>query len=282
MNIFKFVVFCTFALSATILSAEKKNLELPSTAKLVQVKSASMNKNIDVIVVLPQSYEKNQKKSYPVIYLLHGYHGDHTSWLLKVKPNLHKIASKTNIIFVCPNGDGKWYVDSPVYPEVKYETFVAKELVEYIDKNYRTIATKEGRAITGYSMGGHGALLLCLKHQDTFGAAGSMAGTVDLRMNINQGKINVLGEYSKYKSVWDENSVINNLHRVHRKSIPALIIDCGTEDHLIRANDKLHQTMLDMRLPHDYITRPGGHKHSYWRNAIDTQILFFIKNFPKQ
>ena len=282
MNILKFVTFFAIALSATILPAKEKKLELPVNAKLIQVKSASMNKDIEAIVVLPEGYEKNQDKRYPVIYLLHGYGGNHTSWILKTKPDLHNVASKTNIIFVCPNGDNKWYVDSPVHPEIKYETFVAKELVEYIDKNYRTIASKEGRAITGYSMGGHGALLLCLKHQDTFGAAGSMAGTVDLRMNVNQGKIDVLGEYSKYRSVWDENSVINNLHRVHRKSIPAFIIDCGTEDHLIRANEKLHQEMLDMRLPHEYITRPGGHTQPYWRNAIDTQIMFFSKYFSKQ
>ena len=282
MKLLKLITFCAIALSAIVLPAKEKKLELPANAKLIQVKSASMNKDIEVIVVLPESYEKKRDKRYPVIYLLHGYHGDHTSWPLKAKPSLHKIASKTNIIFVCPNGNGKWYVDSPVHPEVKYETFVAKELVEYIDKNYRTIASKEGRAITGYSMGGHGALLLCLKHQDTFGAAGSMAGTVDLRMNVNQGKIDVLGEYSKYRSVWDENSVINNLHRVHRKSIPAFIIDCGTEDHLIRANEKLHQEMLDMRLPHEYITRPGGHTQPYWRNAIDTQIMFFSKYFSKQ
>ena len=282
MKLLKLITFFAIALSTTILPAQEKKLELPVNAKLIQVKSASMNKDIEVIVVLPQSYEKNKDKRYPVIYLLHGFGGNHTSWILKTKPTLHKVASKNNIIFVCPNGENKWYVDSPVHPEDKYETFVAKELVEYIDKNYRTIATKEGRAITGYSMGGHGALLLCLKHQETFGAAGSMSGVADLRMNVNKGKIDVLGEYFQNRSAWDENSVIYNLNRVHRKRIPAIIFDCGTEDHLLRANEKLHQEMLDMRLPHEYITRPGGHSHKYWCDAIDTHIMFFLKRFPKQ
>ena len=157
----------------------------------------------------------------------------------------------------------------------------AWQLVEFIDKNYRTIATKKGRAITGYSMGGHGALLICFKHQQTFGACGSMAGTLDLRMKVNDEKIKVLGEYAKYRSAWDDNSVVELLYLLNRVRMPAIIIDCGTEDHLLCENEKVHQKMLDMRMPHDYITRPGKHNGKYWGNAIDTQILFFLKFFAE-
>ena len=247
----------------------------------INVKSTSMNKMVSGYVITPDSYKTDTDKLFPCVYLLHGFGGSKNSWLY-VKKDLQQISTKYNFVFVLPDVGNSWYIDSPLNKNSKYETFVAKELVEYIDKNYRTIATKEGRAITGYSMGGHGALLLCLKHQDTFGAAGSMSGVADLRMNVNQAKIDVLGEYSQNRSAWDENSVIYNLNRVHRKRIPAIIFDCGTEDRLLRANEKLHQEMLDMLLPHEYIVRPGGHNHPYWCDAIDTHIMFFLKRFPKQ
>lgn len=281
MKIIKIILILVFSTIGCLSFAKAEKIKWPENVKVVKVESASMNKKIDVSVVLPESYEKNSDKRYPVIYLLHGYSEDHTAWPINAKPNLHKIASQNDIIFVCPNGGKSWYVDSPVHPEIRYETFVAKELVEFIDKNYRTIATKKGRAITGYSMGGHGALLICFKHQQTFGACGSMAGTLDLRMKVNDEKIKVLGEYAKYRSAWDDNSVVELLYLLNRVRMPAIIIDCGTEDHLLCENEKVHQKMLDMRMPHDYITRPGKHNGKYWGNAIDTQILFFLKFFAE-
>src|SRR5690606_41468252 len=63
-----------------------------------------------------------------------------------------------------------WYWDSPIDPNYQYETFVSEELVKWIDKNYNTIASREGRAITGLSMGGHGGLYLGFRNLDVFGA----------------------------------------------------------------------------------------------------------------
>ena len=74
-----------------------------------------------------------------------------------MKPELPKIADEKGIIFVCPDGKNSWYWDSPKNQAYRYETFVASELVKYTDKNYATIPEKKGRAITGLSMGGHGA-----------------------------------------------------------------------------------------------------------------------------
>ena len=86
------------------------------------------------------------------------------------------------MIIVCPDGGfGSWYWDSPVDAGSQYETYVSNELVTWIDSKYKTIKTRKGRAITGLSMGGQGALYLAFRHQDIFGAAGSMSGGVDIR-----------------------------------------------------------------------------------------------------
>jgi S-formylglutathione hydrolase FrmB len=145
----------------------------------IQVYSQSMQKNIKAVVITPDNYAN--AKELPVVYLLHGYSGNHLDWITKAK-GFEKAADQYNLIIVCPDGGyGSWYWNSPVDPKSQYETFVSVELVKAIDAMYKTIKDRTGRAITGLSMGGHGALYLAIRHQDVFGAAGSMSGGVDIR-----------------------------------------------------------------------------------------------------
>ena len=119
----------------------------------LQVESPSMKKRIEVIVISPDLAEQ---KPCPVVYLLHGHGGNARTWL-GIKPELPEIADEKGFIFVCPYGENSWYWDSPLNKDVRFETFISSELVAFIDANYRTIADRKGRAITGLSMGGHGA-----------------------------------------------------------------------------------------------------------------------------
>ena len=285
MKLLKFITFVTIILSATILPAQKKTnaVVIPPTVKHVKADSVSMNKKVDVFVVLPESYEKNQDTRYPVIYLLHGFGGNHTTWALRTKPTLHKVASEYDVIFVCPDGSTSWYWDAPNKSEFKYETFVSKELIKFIDENYRTIPNKNGRAITGFSMGGHGGLWLGFRHTDVFGACGSMSGCADIRPFQNIGKlVENLGSYAENPDIWNKHTVINQLHLLNAKNMPAIIIDCGVADFLYQVNEELHKKMLYMKISHEYITRPGGHSHKYWENAVDYQIAFFTKRFQRK
>lgn len=143
----------------------------------IQVKSAGMNKEVKVVVVAP---EQAAARPCPVIYLLHGYSDNQNGWI-EIKPDLPQIADEKGIIFVCPDGKNSWYWNSPMQADVRYEDFISKELVSYIDSHYSTIANRDGRAITGLSMGGHGALWNAIRHSDVFGAAGSTSGGLDIR-----------------------------------------------------------------------------------------------------
>jgi S-formylglutathione hydrolase FrmB len=156
---------------------------------------------------------------------------------------------------------------------------VVRELVPWVDQNYRTIADRRGRAITGLSMGGHGALYLAFRNQDVFGAAGSTAGGVDIRPfpnNWNMAKR--LGSYAENPEHWERHTVINMLHLLTPNSL-SLIIDCGTGDFFYDVNERLHAKLLERNIPHDYITRPGGHTWEYWKTAIPYQLLFFTNFF---
>ncbi len=239
--------------------------------------SNSMEKQIKAVVITPNGYDK--VRELPVLYLLHGYSGNYSDWVKKDKA-LGQLSDLYQMIIVCPDGGfSSWYFDSPVDKTIRYETYVSKELVNIIDGKYKTIKNRKGRAITGLSMGGHGALYLAFRHQDIFGAAGSMSGGVDIRPFPNNWDIKErLGSYDKSKDNWENNTVINMVNLLTPKSL-ALIFDCGTEDFFFQVNKKLHEELLYRNIPHDFITRPGGHSWPYWMNSIEYQAMFFNKYF---
>jgi S-formylglutathione hydrolase FrmB len=240
----------------------------------VSVPSRAMNKSIKTVVITPDGYGA-KGAAYPVVYLLHGYSGNYADWVKNASSTVRQ-ADLYRIIIVCPDGGfSSWYFDSPVDKTFQYETHVAGEVVEWVDKNYNTIRDRSGRAITGLSMGGHGALYLALKHQDVFGAAGSTSGGVDLRpFPKNWDIAKRIGTYATQPRRWEEMSVINMLHLLEPGSLH-LIVDCGTGDFFYPVNKNLHQTLLDRNIPHEYVERPGAHNWEYWNNSVQYQMLFF-------
>lgn len=241
--------------------------------------SPSMKKTIKAVVLTPDTY--TESREYPVVYLLHGYSGSYSDWVKKA-PSLQQAVDTYGLIVVCPDGGfGSWYFDSPVDPAFKYETYVTAELVPWIDSHYKTIRNRQGRAITGLSMGGHGALFLAIRHQDLFGAAGSMSGGVDIRpFPANWDIAKRLGPYDKFPERWEQNTVINLLHLITPNSL-ALIVDCGTEDFFFRVNNNLHDKLLERNIAHEYTTRPGGHNWAYWNNAVNHQLLYMQQFFAR-
>ena len=244
----------------------------------IQVFSASMNKNIKTCVIVPDNYKKSKKK-FPVVYLLHGYSGNYGTWVKSFKEVSQQVDRYGFIAIGVDGNYSSWYFNSPIDPTFKYETYIIDELVPFIDKKYKTIASREGRAISGLSMGGHGALYLSLKHQDVFGAAGSMSGGVDIRPFSEKWDIkNRLGAITDFPENWEKNTVVN-LIELNQNNNLKLIIDCGVDDFFIDVNRELHQKMLALKIDHDYIERPGKHNIDYWENSLKFQLLFFYNFF---
>lgn len=240
--------------------------------KVVNVRSESMKKDIPVTVITPDSYD--DKDAFPVVYLLHGYSDDYTGWAKKGV--VGSLSDLHDIVFILPDGGyDSWYFDSRSTPEYQYETFVSKELISYVDSNYKTIRDRAARAITGLSMGGHGALFLAIRHQDVFGSAGSMSGGVDIRPFPDNWNIKTrLGSIEEYPQNWEDNTVINLTHLLQPDSLN-IIFDCGTEDFFFEVNCNLHEKLMKEGIPHEFYTRPGSHNWTYWLNAIKYQVLFF-------
>ncbi|EGK00909.1 alpha/beta hydrolase [Dysgonomonas gadei] len=252
------------------------------TVDTIQVFSPKMNKTIKNVVVLPEGYDKSNPAKYPVLYLLHGYGGQYDTWVNGTKKSLPQDATRWQMIVVCPDGQNSWYWDSPVDPSMQFETYVSSELIKYIDEHYNTVASPKGRAVTGFSMGGHGGLWLGINHSDMFGACGSMSGGVDIRPFPNNWEMKSwLGKYKENEGQWNEHTVIDQLYKIEPNSL-AIIIDCGVNDFFYNVNEELHKKMLYMNIPHDYIIRPGAHTHDYWNNAVDYQMMFFSKFFGRK
>lgn len=231
----------------------------------------------EVIVITPEAAHTEAR---PTIYLLNGYGGNHLAWLT-IRPDLPELADNYGFHFVMPHGHDTWYWDSPVDSTLKMESFIVEELVPYIDKNYKTLADSSKRAITGLSMGGHGALWLAMRHPDIWQNAGAMSGGVDIRPFPDRWKMKQwIGTQDEHPDVWDSHTVINLVDKLQPDKIN-IVFDCGVDDFFFNVNTNLHHALLDRKIPHDFTARPGNHSQGYWANSILYHLLFFSENFKK-
>ena len=137
--------------------------------------------NREVIVYLPPSYATATSRRYPVVYFLHGY--SMTAERMADFLGLQAAADSTiangarEMILVLPDADtiysGSMYSNSPTTGN--WEGFVARDLVNHIDANYRTLAQRQSRGLSGHSMGGYGTIRIGMKSPETFGSLYAMS-----------------------------------------------------------------------------------------------------------
>lgn len=245
----------------------------------ISVYSPSMKKTLEAAISFPSGYE-NEQSRYPVVYLLHGGSGAFSDWHQKVTENgiVNQMAEQHKVLIVTPGvGPASYYYDSPLLDTVRYETYMIQELIPFIDKNYRTLAQKESRAITGLSMGGHGAITLAAKHPTLFIAAGSMSGVMnidtdlwkvgeDFRSLRKKGQIEMLGPINYQGPLFNPYTAVGLVDQLKNQKV-SLIIDCGVDDFLIETNRQMHSLLMEKKVAHEYIERPGAHTWYYWTEA---------------
>lgn len=255
----------------------------------IAVYSPSMKKTLKAAISFPSGYEKGESR-YPVVYLLHGGSGAFSDWHQKVteKGIVNQMAEDHKVLIVTPGvGPASYYYDSPLLDTVRYETYMIQELIPFVDKNYRTLAQKESRAITGLSMGGHGAITLAAKHPTLFIAAGSMSGVMnidtdlwkvgeDFRSLRKKGQIEMLGAINYQGPLFNPYTAIGLVDQLKNQKV-SLIIDCGVDDFLIETNRQMHSLLMEKKVAHEYIERPGAHTWNYWTEALPVQFFFLSK-----
>lgn len=136
--------------------------------------------NRDVSIYLPPGYDSAPHRRYPVLYMLHGFTNTDLSYFGPgASTHIPTIADRTisagtarELIIVTPNAmtryGGSNYSSGATTGD--WETFIADELVSYVDRRFRTIRHPEARGLAGHSMGGYGAMRIGMKHPDVFSA----------------------------------------------------------------------------------------------------------------
>ncbi len=244
-------------------------------------------------IYIPQNYDVNTDKHYPIVYLLHGMNDNHRGWyerghLLDVMDLLTGSGEACEMIIVTPNAGGNIYAgDWNGYfnmPGWAYEDFFFKEFIPYIESRYRVISDKEHRAIAGLSMGGGGCTSYAQKHPEMFCAAYPMSA---LMMIPEQNAAAPARPGDKLdlltRSVIENNCItfITNADEQTKEALRSVkwFVDCGDDDFLLDCNIGFFQAMRAAGIPCEFRIRNGGHIWEYWNDALYISLPFFTRCF---
>jgi S-formylglutathione hydrolase FrmB len=262
-------------------AAEVAKSVVPATITTIAFQSESLGEQRFFNVLLPPDYDKSTSR-YPVLYLLHGYGDDHTAW--SYMTNLSHYAARYQMIIVMPDGSKSFYVNSAADPKAKFEDFIIKDLIPYVDSQFRTIPLPRARAVAGLSMGGYGAAFLGLKHWRRFAAFGSFSGAIGISHEMPRTPANaeaakrtaqmqaMFGPQGSPERVARDPFAL--LEKVPLAEMPMIYIACGGQDFLVAQNRSFVQLLAEKKVPYEYReTSPHAHSWDVW----DDQIRIFLE-----
>lgn len=252
--------------------------EVPEGCQYVTYPTNSRGENTlgSCLVYLPPKYAESTER-YPVIYYLHGGSGNQREgrWMIRKVDAAIQTGKMKPVIIVCPQAlPIGWYINANVTdPKVTsgpIEDVMIDDLIPYIDSHYRTIATREGRGIEGFSMGGRGTLMLAFKHPDLFCAASSVAGAVvnwdeeplQRALECTFGDVN--NPYSKiYFDAWHPQVFACQHARHIIQSGMKIRMFVGNRDRLYEENgrhitQRFHELLEALQIPHSFTIVPGA------------------------
>jgi S-formylglutathione hydrolase FrmB len=247
-------------------------------AIVVKVPSVSLGSEQAATILLPSSYAASSRR-YPVLYLLHGGGQDHTAFATRA---WFRAQASREMIIVTPGVGDSWYVNSAADPKAKYEDFVVKDLVGFVDSQYRTIAAREGRAVAGVSMGAWGAMLFGLKHHQVFAAVGAFSApygisrqdpNMDMKSRTQQ-RFGAPGTAERRER--DPGTLVTE---IPLESVPWLYLACGNQDLFVADNRRFVERLTARKIPYEYRElSPFGHSWDVW----DGQLVNFIDLLSKR
>lgn len=259
------------------------------------MKSKILDKEVKYSVYLPFDYETSNR-SYPVLYLLHGYTDNETAWVQFGEVNMaadNAIALREipPMIIVMPDAGVTWYLND-YQGKVRYEDMFFNEFIPFIEKNYRTRNLKEFRAVGGLSMGGYGSLVYAMKHPDMFCACVSMSAAIiaDTAFinRINEKRYDLINVYGPMEgdtlpAYWRKNNALSIAKSLPSDSLSLVhyYMDCGDKDFLISGNCALHLLLMEKKVSHEFRVRNGEHNWTYWRTSIIDGMKFIGQYFHR-
>ncbi len=289
-----------------IYDLQTQHLDRP--LKLVEFEAPAIGRITKYLVLLPENYETSGK-AYPVLYMLHGFSQNYTVWPIM---GLGQHVGAKDLIVVMPDGGNSWFINWAESTDGQinnWEDFIVYDLIHSVDQTFRTVPAREGRAISGLSMGGYGALMIGLRHPGLFCSVASQSGALDFarsaRARLEGGAapqpneipaprdddrdsnvpelIRIPGftmQHERYphgiafKTV-DETKQYDPFEligQVPMKYLPHLYLDCGIDDGLLSPNQEFAAILMTNKIPFAYGQTPGGHGANYWSRELATSI----------
>jgi putative tributyrin esterase len=272
------LIRCLFMVLVATCTAQVQRNAAPPSNKMpescVRVRdgafhSAALDREMKYRILLPCLYRAGGRR-FPVLYLLHGLYGDYLNW--DTRTNLESYAEKYELIVVMPDAGDSWYTNSATDPRDKFEDYIAKDLVAEIDGKFRTLRSRNKRAIAGLSMGGYGALKIALRYHVDFAFAGSLSGALDAPQDLGNKKpefraqlVRVFGPPGS--AVRADNNVFSLLHNAP-KDLPHFYLACGTEDDFLQVNRDFATQLSSRGASYEYDETAGGHAWDYWDRSV--------------
>ena len=240
----------------------------------LQFRSPALVKACSMNVIVPE----NQEGPFPVFYLLHGLSDDHTIWMRRT--SIERYVENLPIIVVMPDGGRSFYCNAVEGPA--YEDHIIQDVIGLTDRTFNTIPTREGRVIGGLSMGGYGALKLALKFPNLFSSAVSHSGALGITKvkpeNVRQDMRVEFPQIFGPNPFGGKDCLYQLADNIDHNQLPALRIDCGTEDGLLQSNRDYHDHLTTLNIPHEYEEFPGAHTWDYWDIHVQEAIAFHRKS----
>jgi enterochelin esterase-like enzyme len=223
-------------------------------------------------IYLPPGYGANGTTRYPVIYFLHGRSVDSkrpiTAYYISRADAAIRSGAMPPTIVVLVQGDNQgWYVDAQDGTR-PMESILIKDLIPYIDRHYRTIATKAGRAVEGHSMGGYGALHIGFKYPDLFTAVtGNSPALVDITTDG-------VGDKAFAESQRPFTLAKANVAKLKTQKIRII---CGTADNLFTGAKELEGQLTELGIAHEFqpvLNSPHNHDQLVQYESFDTMVFY--------
>lgn len=282
---------------------------IPEGLETVEFFSKAVARNMKFDIVLPPDYYTGEKR-YPVLYLLHGYMQNYTVWGRNLN-GAYYARQLQDLILVLPDGGNTWFVNYSKSADGEsddWEDYLVDDLIGYVDNNYRTEARREGRAISGLSMGGFAAFSIGLRRPHLFASIGSTSGALSyarsaaaaLRSGVDRQANRE--DAQRDARIAEADAIISQIidipgfstqpertpegidfetpeqaeaydpftiiYRVPRSQMPHIYIDSGTEDGLINEAKEIANILMINNVPFDYMQSQGAHNSEYWRRSI--------------
>ena len=297
---FLYLLVCTALLASC--GCEKKR-ELPEVdpssfqrySKDNILSSKILGVSVKYSVYYPASYMTDKEKHYPVVYMLHGIGDDNNSWngnYLHANMKIDSWAEKGlgEMIYVFPQGFSSYYCNR-YDGTFSYMDMFVNELIPLIDSSLRTIPDKQHRAVTGYSMGGFGAIALAEKHPELFIACAPLSLSVRTDWQYKEesqdgwnnqwGKI--FGGYgqagdARITEYYKQHCPLYYFNAANKEALSTVhwYLICGdNEENLLYANDQLHCVLAENGYVHEYRVVDGGHSSSVWMPALNEVLPMF-------